>query len=158
MANPWALEPTEDERLVDVLFVGADSDLADMYRLKLELDGYRVRTASTLRNWSGSRPDLIFIDLEQPDGSGFAELARLRTNKRLSGLPAILIVSESDAELAANGLSLTPQEYLLRARPWVIESLDNAGGGEHHPDSRIRVPARLGAGRRAIGSADWLAG
>jgi DNA-binding response OmpR family regulator len=117
MAKPWAIEPIEDEGLVDVLFVGTDSDLADMYRLKLELDGYRVRTATTLRNWSGPRPDLVFLDLAQADGSGFAELSRLRSNQRLAGVPAILLVSGSDAQLEARGLNLTPQEYLLRARP-----------------------------------------
>jgi len=122
MANSWAVEPVKDEGLVDVLFVGSDSDLADMYRLKLELDGYRVLMASTLRNWSGSKPDLVIIDLEQPDGSGFAELTRLRTSARLGGLPAILLVSESEADLATNGLNLMPQEYLLRARASVVFS------------------------------------
>ena len=117
MAKPWAIEQIEDEGLVDVLFVGTDSDLADMYRLKLELDGYRVRTAATLRNWAGVRPDLVFIDLEQLDGSGFAELSRLRTNQSLAGVPAILLVTEPDAQLEARALNLTPQEYLLRARP-----------------------------------------
>ncbi len=117
MANPWAVEPIEEEGLVDVLFVGSDSDLADMYRLKLELDGYPVRMTPTLRNWSGSKPDLVVVDLEEPGGSGFAELTRLRTDRRLSGVPAILLVSESEAELASHGLNLTPQEYLLRARP-----------------------------------------
>jgi DNA-binding response OmpR family regulator len=116
MANSWAIEPNADEGLVDVLFVGSDSDLADMYRLKLELDGYRVRRAPSLRNWSGSKPDLVFVDLEEPDGSGLAELTRLRTDRRLSGVPAILLVSESEADLAAHGLNLMPQEYLLRAR------------------------------------------
>jgi len=117
MASPWATEPIADGGLVDVLYVGSDSDLADMYRLKLELDGYRVRRVSTLRAWSGGRPDLVFIDLEQPGGSGFAELTRLRSDRHLRGIPAILLVGEPAGELAARGLTLTPPEYLLQARP-----------------------------------------
>lgn len=119
MASRWESEKVEYEGMVDVLFVGSDSDLADMYRLKLELDGYRVRTVRTLRNWTGARPDLVFVDLEQPDGSGFAELTRLRTDRRLSGLPAILLVGESGPGPADPGFQLTPLEYLLRARPSV---------------------------------------
>ena len=119
MAKPWAMGPIEDEGFVDVLFIGSDSDLADMYRLKLELDGYQVRTVQTLRNWSGKRPDIVFIDLEQADRSSLAELTRLRAHPRLGGLPAILLVNESADDLATRGVHLAPQEYLLRARPSV---------------------------------------
>ena len=105
----------DDEGLVDVLFVGGDTDLADMYRLKLELDGYRVRIVTTLRNWSGTTPDLVFLDLEEPDGAGLGELACLRADRRLSRVPAILLMGELADALEARGLQLTPQEYLLRA-------------------------------------------
>jgi len=113
----WATQPTDEEGLVDVLFVGSNTDLAEMYRLKLELDGYRVRTLATLRNWTGAKPDLVFIDVEPPDDSGLTELTRLRSDRRLCGVPAILLVDESAEELEARGLRLTPQEYLLHARP-----------------------------------------
>ncbi|GAC1484150.1 MAG: hypothetical protein PVSMB9_10020 [Candidatus Dormibacteria bacterium] len=116
MARKWMDPAPDDEGLVDVLFVGGDTDLADMYRLKLELDGYRVRIVTTLRSWSGTRPDLVFLDLEEPDGAGLRELARLRADRRLSRVPAILLVRESEDDLEARGLKLTPQEYLLRAR------------------------------------------
>ena len=116
MGKSWEIGTAKNEGLVDVLFVGSNTDLADMYRLKLELDGYQVRMASTLRNWTGARPDLVFLDLEDANGSGRAELTRLRTNRRLIGVAAILLVSESDEELEAHGVSPTPQEYLLRSR------------------------------------------
>ncbi len=111
----------ETEGLVDVLYVGSDADLADMYRLKLELDGYRVRTLTTLRHWSGARPDLVFIDLEPPDGSGLSELTRLRSDRRLATVPAILLVAESAQDLEARGVRLRPLEYLMHARPSALK-------------------------------------
>jgi len=47
---------TEDDGLVDVLFIGQDESLADMYRFKLEMDGYRVRVVTSLRAWSAAAP------------------------------------------------------------------------------------------------------
>ena len=117
MGSHWEVESFEDQGLVDVLFVGSDSDLAEMYRLKLELDGYQVRTVTTLRGWSGGTPDLVFLDLGQPDGAGLGELTRLRSDRRLRVIPAILLTTESAEQLSAHGVTLTPQEYLLRSRP-----------------------------------------
>jgi DNA-binding response OmpR family regulator len=117
MGSHWEVDTFEDQGLVEVLFVGSDPDLADMYRLKLELDGYRVRTLTTLRGWSGGTPDLVFLDLEQPDGGGLAELDRLRSDRRLRVVPTILLTTESVEQLSAHGVALTPQEYLLRSRP-----------------------------------------
>jgi DNA-binding response OmpR family regulator len=121
MATRWETDQPGDEGLVDVLFVGPDSELAEMYRLKLELDGYRVRTLATLRDWSGTtrnvRPDLVFLDLDQPERAALAEIGRLRADRVLKAVPAILLSNRTSEELAQIGLTLSPQEYLLRARP-----------------------------------------
>ncbi|TMD17110.1 MAG: hypothetical protein E6J07_07065, partial [Chloroflexi bacterium] len=44
-ASPASQAAQADEDLVDVLLVEDDPSVLEMYRLKLELDGYRVNTA-----------------------------------------------------------------------------------------------------------------
>ncbi|HEY8802295.1 MAG TPA: response regulator [Candidatus Dormibacteraeota bacterium] len=121
MATRWESDQPGEEGIVDVLFVGPDSELAEMYRLKLELDGYRVRTLTTLRDWSrpprNRRPDLVFLDLDQPERAALAEIGRLRSDPVLKGVPAILLSNQTAEQLAEGGITLAPQEYLLRARP-----------------------------------------
>ncbi len=61
-ASPASQATQVDEDLVDVLLVEDDPSVLEMYRLKLELDGYRVNTAldgeeglKTCRRWMASR-------------------------------------------------------------------------------------------------------
>src|SRR5437763_12665275 len=60
------MQVSTEVEAVDILFIADDPDLAEMYRLKLELDGYWVRVvqpeaavAEALRH----RPELVFLDL-----------------------------------------------------------------------------------------------
>jgi CheY-like chemotaxis protein len=65
-----------------VLFVEDDAAVAQMYRLKLELDGYRVDVASdgemALQMVRRSVPDLIFMDIRLPKLGGLEVLEALR--------------------------------------------------------------------------------
>src|SRR5437870_13356670 len=48
----------------DILLIGRESDAAEMYRMKLVLDGYRVITiADVAVHRDGWRPDLVLINL-----------------------------------------------------------------------------------------------
>jgi DNA-binding response OmpR family regulator len=120
-----------DEGLVDVLFVGQDSALADMYRFKLEMDGYRVRIVETLRDWSppaaGAKPDLVFVDLGTARYSNLLDARHLRLHPVLKDVPAILLSAEAPEELLARGLHLTPLDYLLRVRFSGIPSAEEWG-------------------------------
>ena len=63
--------PVED---VKVLFVEDDPTVAQMYRLKLELDGYQVVMAKDgeegLELAARLEPDLIFLDIRLPKMGG----------------------------------------------------------------------------------------
>ena len=63
---------------VRVLFVEDDASVAQMYRLKLELDGYTVDVAgdglAALEKARSSPPDIIFLDIRLPKLDGLAVL------------------------------------------------------------------------------------
>jgi len=103
----------------DVLLIGGDSDAAEMYRMKLVLDGYRVITIADLGDVAarrdGWRPDLVLIDLGAGVGAQLLDLKRLRADPVLAGVPALLLSTRSEEELRQRGVTLGPMDYLLRA-------------------------------------------
>jgi len=102
----------------EVLLIAGNSDVAEMYRMKLELDGYRVSTiadvASTAHR-AGWRPDMVLIDLGADGGAQPLDLQRLRADPLLAGVPLLLLSSRSEEELLRQGFTLGPTDYLLRS-------------------------------------------
>src|SRR5437016_10844924 len=80
-----------DEDIVEVLLVEDDLSVLEMYRLKLELDGYRVSTAADgeegLRKAGELHPDIIFLDIRLPKMDGFEVLRRLRSQETTRQIP-----------------------------------------------------------------------
>ncbi|HEV2413407.1 MAG TPA: response regulator [Candidatus Dormibacteraeota bacterium] len=127
-----------------VLMIEDDPSIADMYRLQLEHDGYRVTNATTgevaFTSISDDAPDLVLLDLLLPDRSGFEVLSAL--NDRLPNHPPVVILSNyGEPEMIDRGRSLGAIEYLVKSRVtpadisrqipiWVAQ-----GRGGEHTDS-----------------------
>lgn len=127
-----------------VLMIEDDPSIADMYRLQLEHDGYRVTNATTgevaFTSISDDSPDLVLLDLLLPDRSGFEVLSSL--NDRLPNHPPVVILSNyGEPEMIDRGRSLGAIEYLVKSRVtpadisrqipiWVAQ-----GRGGEQPDS-----------------------
>lgn len=105
---------------IHVLLVEDDGALADMYRLKLERDGYVVRVADdgehALGLISEHIPDLIFLDIRLPRMSGLVFLERLRRSDRTRNVPVVIVSSYSEQELVDRGLQLGALEYLVKSQ------------------------------------------
>lgn len=102
-----------------VLMIEDDPSIADMYRLQLEHDGYRVSIATTgelaVATVSDDAPDVVLLDLLLPDRSGFEVLASL--NERLPGHPPVVILSNyGEPSMIDRGRSLGAIEYLVKSR------------------------------------------
>jgi CheY-like chemotaxis protein len=104
---------------IHVLMVEDDPSIADMYRLQLEHDGYRVTVATTaelgMASLSEGWPDVVLLDLLLPDRSGFEMLAAL--NERLPNHPPVVILSNyGEPSMIDRARSLGAVEYLVKSR------------------------------------------
>ena len=109
---------TEED--VRVLFVEDDPAVAQMYKLKLELDGYAVDVAGdgveAVRMATGSPPDLIFLDIRLPKMDGLGVLEALRHDERTREVPVVILSNYSERELVERGLKLGALEYLIKSQ------------------------------------------
>ena len=127
----WAPPPGEgpivfDRRLfargarpIHVLMIEDDTAIADMYRLQLEHDGYRVTVATNgdvaEATMAVDSPDVVLLDLLLPDRSGFDVLASL--NERLPNHPPVVILSNyGEPSMIDRGHALGAVEYLVKSR------------------------------------------
>jgi DNA-binding response OmpR family regulator len=105
------------EDSLGVLFVTDDRDLSEVYRLKLELDGYSVRTVARDGAWLAEdepwRPDVAYVDLGDSADAALASLERLVTDARLRDVPAIILTTQPAAVLRERGLHLRSIDYLV---------------------------------------------
>ena len=105
---------------VRVLFVEDDPSVAQMYKLKLELDGYKVEVASdgemALKAARQAPPDMIFLDIRLPKLDGLAVLEQLRADARTKHVPVVILSNYSEKELIERGLKLGALEYLIKSQ------------------------------------------
>ncbi|HEY7198680.1 MAG TPA: response regulator [Candidatus Dormibacteraeota bacterium] len=109
---------TEDD--VRVLFVEDDPSVAEMYKLKLELDGYAVEVAcdgiQAVAMATGNPPDIIFLDIRLPKMDGMGVLEALRNDERTRDVPVVILSNYSERELVERGLRLGALDYLVKSQ------------------------------------------
>jgi len=109
-----------EEDDVRVLFVEDDPAVAQMYRLKLELDGYAVEVAvdgvQAVHMATCSPPDIIFLDIRLPRMDGLGVLEALRQDERTRTVPVVILSNYSERELVDRGLKLGALEYLIKSQ------------------------------------------
>jgi CheY-like chemotaxis protein len=106
--------------VVTVLFVEDDPAYADMYRLKLELDGYTVQLASDGQEAlqmleRGALPDLVFLDVRLPQLDGLSVLRRLRESQRTRELPVVVVSNYGEDDVMQESMQLGALDYLVKA-------------------------------------------
>ena len=106
-----------DSDEVDVLLLSADSSLAQMFQLRLQMDGYRVTAASRLEEWQARspvlQPDIVLIDLDDAELARLRDVSRLRSDPVLKNVPLLIVSSRSPDELRRAGLTLNARDNLL---------------------------------------------
>ena len=123
---------------IDVLIVEDDAAIAEMYRVQLEADGYRVRIAGTADEAMSAidrgAPDLVLLDVLLPGRDGFALLEDLRRANDPAP-PVVILSNYGESAIVDRGLSLGALDYFVKSRvtPDLVsrsipEWLDRAAG------------------------------
>ena len=111
-------QAVDDE--VSVLFVEDDEAVADMYKLKLELDGYSVTVVAdgetAIEVALQDPPDLVFLDIRLPTMDGFQVLELLRSDDRTRYVPVVILSNYGEEELVERGFKLGALEYLIKSQ------------------------------------------
>ena len=116
----WSQELTRSEEDVRVLFVEDDPAVAQMYTLKLELDGYSVEVAvdgvQAVEMATRRPPDIIFLDIRLPKMDGLGVLEALRKDDRTCKVPVVILSNYTERELVERGLRMGALEYLVKSQ------------------------------------------
>jgi len=107
------------QEVLHVLLIEDDPAIAEMYRVQLEYDGFRVTVATTgqigYTSMASSRPDIVLLDLLLPDRSGLEIMADIKAG--LPHHPPVVILSNyGDPAMMDRGFSLGALEYLVKSR------------------------------------------
>jgi CheY-like chemotaxis protein len=102
-----------------VLMVEDHPDIADLYELKLQLEGYRVAVASDgavgLSMARSLIPDLILLDIHMPLLDGLQVLAALRDDETTDGVPVVVCSEDDSPQLIKEARRLGAVAYLVKA-------------------------------------------
>src|SRR3954470_1581283 len=88
--------------MATVLVVDDESDIRELVRINLELDGHAVLTApdgaKALELARQKTPDLILLDVMMPGLDGWEVLSRLKADSEvaLSNIPVLMLTARSD--------------------------------------------------------------
>ncbi len=102
-----------------VLMVEDHPDVADLYQLKLQLEGYRVAVASDgaagLQLARSLKPDLIVLDIHVPQLDGLQLLAALREDETTRDQLVVVCTEDDNPELVQQAERLGASAYLVKA-------------------------------------------
>ena len=102
-----------------VLIVEDDEFLLQMYATKLDLEGFKVLEATTglqgLKVAQKEIPDLILLDLNLPELSGFEVLSQLKRDDGTKNIKVLVLTNYSQKENIDKCLELGADDYLIKA-------------------------------------------
>jgi len=102
-----------------ILLVEDDEFLAELYATKLNLEGYEVLIASDgekgLKMATDKLPELILLDIILPKMDGFEVLKEMKSKKKTTKIPVILLTNLSQKDEVKKGLELGADDYLIKA-------------------------------------------
>ena len=102
-----------------VLMIEDHPDIADLYQLKLQLEGYRVAVAadgvSGLEMARSLTPDVTLLDVHLPYLDGLKLLSALREDETTRDLLVVVFSEDDNPTLVEEAKRLSAAAYLVKA-------------------------------------------
>ena len=101
-----------------ILFVEDEEALLEMYRMKLDAEGFEVYVALNgeigLMIAQKCCPHLILLDIIMPKVDGFQMLKRLKSTRITKGIPVIIFSNLSQQEEIKKGFKLGAEDFIVK--------------------------------------------
>jgi len=101
-----------------ILIIEDEKVLAEMYKEKLEMEGFKVNLAFDVKEGIESakreKPDLILLDILLPVENGVSFLKKQKEDKEISEIPVIAFSNYDDPRIKKEAIELGVKEYLLK--------------------------------------------
>ena len=111
-----------------ICIIEDDPAIQLMYKMKLEHEGYDVRSASNgvegLEIIKSFRPELILLDLRMPVMDGSEMLEKLRTTPWGSNIRVVILTNISKGEAPQNLRFLAVDRYVVKAHNTPTQVMD----------------------------------
>ena len=102
-----------------ILIVEDDVFLADLYKTKMELEGFKVYAAydgeKGLEMAKKNNPSIILLDLILPKLTGFQVLEKIRSDSKIKDIPIIILTNLSQKSDVDKGIKMGANDYLIKA-------------------------------------------
>lgn len=102
-----------------VLVVEDDTFLANIYKMKFEMEGFKVSVSENgevgLKDVKTKKPDIVLLDILLPKMDGFMVLEKLKADKEVANIPVILLTNLGQKDDVEKGKKLGAVDYLIKA-------------------------------------------
>lgn len=102
-----------------ILLVEDDNFLANIYKTKFEMEGFKVSVAENgelgLKDAIKKQPDIILLDILLPKMDGFTVLEHLKDEEDTKDIPVVLLTNLGQKDDVERGLKLGAVDYLIKA-------------------------------------------
>ncbi|MDP8253803.1 MAG: response regulator [Candidatus Kaelpia aquatica] len=108
-----------------ILIVDDDIDLRTVVKMRLEIEGYNVNTASNGKECLGivaeRKPDLILLDMTMPVMDGYTALNKLKEQPESADIPVIIFSIKEKIKM--EGLFMDDKAAYYIEKPFETEEL-----------------------------------
>jgi DNA-binding response OmpR family regulator len=101
-----------------ILIIEDEKDLAEMYKEKLEIEGFQVFLAESieegLKVTKKEKPDLILLDILLGEENGISFLKKQKKDKEIFEIPVVAFSNYDNSQTKNEAKKLGVKEYLMK--------------------------------------------